>query len=141
MPSTVVREMVDYLKTNFPAETIKGGFLSDGEGVPDRLIAVTELTGDEPPAETFVGFGKGPKLNMELPNLSIRCREAKDCYEDSRELAETLYQFLHNQVGITLGGARYSVIEATSPPFPVGTDEQARWIIGIDIRCWKKKSI
>ncbi len=133
--------MVDFLTTNFPAEDIRGGFLSDGEGVPDRTVAVMELTGDPPPAETFVGFGKGPKLNMESPNLSIRCREGADCYEDSRELAEDVYQFLHNQVGVTLGGARYSLIEALSPPFPVGTDSSSRWIIGIDIRCWKKKSI
>jgi hypothetical protein len=133
--------MVDFLKTNFPGEDIRGGFMPDGESVPDRIVAVAELPGDPPPAETFVGFGKGPKLNMEVPALSIRCREAKDCYEDSRELAEDMYQFLNNQVGVILGGVRYSLIEAIAPPFLVGSDSSARWIIGVDIKCWKKKSI
>lgn len=135
-----VREIVDFIKTNFPAETIRGGYLPDGEGIPDRVVAVVEIAGDESPAETFVGSGRGPKLNMELPSFGIRCREGEDCYEDARELAEDIYQFLHNQVGVTLSGTRYSVIEAVGPPFNVGIDEQARWIIGFDIRCWKKKS-
>ena len=137
---TVVREVVDFLSTNFPAETIRGGFMPDGEGVDDRIVAVIEPAGEEPPAETFVGSGRGPKLSMELPNLSIRCRTPKDCYEDARDLAESIYQFLHNQVGITLSGTRYSLIEAIQPPFNIGTDEQGRWTIGFDIRCWKKSS-
>lgn len=138
--ATAVREIVDYLATNFPAETVRGGFMPDGEGIDDRIVAVLEPTGDEPPAETFVGRGRGPKLNMELPRLSIRCRTPKDCYEDSRELAESLFQFLHNQVGVTLSGTFYNVIEAVSSPFTIGTDEQGRWISGFEIRCWKKES-
>ena len=137
--ATPLREIVDFLTTNFPAETIRGGFMPDGEGVDDRIVAVIEISGDEPPAETFVG-SNGPKLNMESPNFSIRCRTPKDCYEDARELAEDVYVFLHNQVAITLGGTRYSLIEALQSPSPVGTDEQGRWILGFDIRCWKKKT-
>lgn len=137
---TVVREVVDFLAVNFPAETIRGGFMPDGEGVDDRIVAVLEPAGEEPPAETFVGAGRGPKLNMELPVLSIRCRTPKDCYEDSRELADTMFQFLHNQVDVTLSGTRYAVIEATSSPFTIGTDEQGRWISGFEVRCWKKAS-
>lgn len=136
--ATPVREMVDFISANFPAETIRGGYLPDGEGIPDRVVAVTELPGDEPPAETFVGRGRGPKLNMESPNFGIRCREGEDCYEDSAELARDIYLFLHNQVGVTLSGTFYTLIEALGPPFNVGIDEQARWVIGFDIRCWKK---
>lgn len=138
--ATVVREIVDFLTTNFPGETIRGGFMPDGEGIPDRIVAVVEVPGDEPPAETFVGRGRGPKLNMESPNLQIRCRTPKDKYEDSRDLSESIFQFLHNQVGITLGGTKYNVIEALTSPFNLDTDEEGRWITGFDIRCWKKKS-
>jgi hypothetical protein len=138
--ATVVTEIVDFLTTNFPGETIRGGFMPDGEGIDDRIVAVVEIAGEEPPAETFVGAGRGPKLNMELPNLGIRCRTPKDCYEDSRQLAEDIYVFLHNQVAVILGGTRYAVIEAIQAPYNIGTDEQGRWICGFDFRCWKKKS-
>ena len=138
--ATPIREVVDFLSTNFPAETIRGGFMPDGEGVDDRIVAVVDIPGDEPPAETFVGAGRGPKLNMEAPNFGIRCRTPKDCYEDARELAEDIYVFLHNQVAVTLSGTRYSLIQALQPPFNLGLDEQARWTVGFDIRCWKKKT-
>ena len=136
---TVVRDIVDFLTTNFPAETVRGGYMPTGneDTAPNRVIAVVEATGEEPPAETFVGRGRGPKLNMELPNLQIMCRDEVDCYEEARELADDVYQFLHNQVGITIGGTRYAVIETLQPPFNLGIDVQGRWIIGFNIRCWK----
>lgn len=136
--ATVVRDIVDFLTTNFPTETIRGGFLSDGADAPNRMVAVNEPLGEEPPAETFVGKGRGPKLNMELPNLQILCRDAPDSYENARQLADDVYQFLHNQVGITIGGTRYAVIEALQAPFNLGIDEQGRWIIGFNVRCWKR---
>ncbi len=138
--ATPIREIVDFISAEFPAETVRGGFMPDGEGVDDRIVAVIGIAGDEPPAETFVGSGRGPKLNMEAPNFSIRCRTPEDCYEDAEELAQDIYLFLHNLVGVTLGGTRYSLIESIQPPFNLGTDEQARWIVGFDIRCWKKKT-
>lgn len=133
--ATTLNDLHTYLTAQFPAETIRAGFLPTS---PDRVVGMIERTGDEPPAETFVGTGKGPKLNMEKPNIQILIRTTQDAYEAARDLADSIYQGLHNLVGVTLSGTRYALIEALHPPFNVGIDEQGRWLIGFNIACWKR---
>ena len=135
--ATPVREMVDFIASNFGGETVRGGFQPTD---PDRVITVTEVAGDEPPAETFVGAGRGPKLNIESPNFQILCRTAPDCYEDAAELAYDVYVLLHNQVRVTLGSTSYALIEALQPPFNLGIDEDGRYSCGFNIRCWKEQT-
>ena len=121
--ANVLDDLHTLLTGLFPAETIKKGFLPTD---PDRVTALVERFGEEPPAETFVGKGKGPKLNMELPNIQLLIRTVEDSYEDSRNLAESFYR------------ARYAAIEVNHPPFNIGIDEQGRWLMGFTIRCWKR---
>lgn len=132
--ATILDDLYTFLSTEFPAEVIKAGYLPTA---PDRVVGMIERVGDEPPAETFVGKGRGPKINMERPNIQILCRDKADLYDEPRKLSQDLYDLLHNQVGIELSGTRYALIEAMQPPYNVGTDEQARWLIGFNIVCWK----
>jgi len=133
--ATVTDDLHTYLSAQFPAETIRTGFLPTD---PDQVIGIIERPGGEPPAETFVGRGRGPTLHMELPNIQIIVRTPKDQYKASRDLADLVFHAVHNLVGITISGTRYAVIEATQSPYNIGIDEQGRWLIGFGLRCWKR---
>jgi len=135
--ATILDDLHAFLTIELPAEEIRAGYLPT---TPDRVVGMIERVGDEPPAETFVGKGRGPKLNMEKANIQILCRDEPDLYDGARKLAQAAYDILHNQVGVVLSGTRYALIEALHPPYNVGTDEQARWLIGFNIMCWKGPS-
>lgn len=133
--ATVTDDLYTYLAAQFPTETFQIGFLQPD---PDRAIALVERPTGAGEAETFVGPGRGPKINMEQPTIQILVRTPPDDYRASRQLADDLYQALHNLTTLVLSGTRYALIEATQPPYNVGIDEQGRWLIAFGITCWKR---
>lgn len=118
--------------TNPPTGIYKGYLPAD----PDEVIGLIEVEGAEA-LDTF-GMTAGD-IKVERPALKILIRAAQDDYEAARIIAENTYKELHGITNQTLGGgARYLTVEAISPPFNQGTDDNGRFLIGFTVLCWKE---
>jgi hypothetical protein len=119
-------------KKNPPTAIYKGHLPPD----PDEVIGLIELEGDTP-IDTL-GMTKGD-IKVERPQLRIMVRSPRNDYERGRIIAENAYKQLHGVTDQTVGGgARYLTIEALTPPFNLGADDNGRWLIGFSIFIWKE---
>jgi hypothetical protein len=138
MPSTLTdltKYLADQMSTSWTAgENIFSGRLPNE---PDTCIALIEILGFEPPAETFGASGDG--FNMERPQIQVVSRAGKKDYEVARTNAETAYQKLRSKYGTlsTSSGVNYHLLRIRSSPYYQGEDENSRHIMSFTIDVWK----
>ncbi len=86
---------------------------------PDNAVSVLETSGLAP---LFAHNISG--VNVEQPTFQVYTRNGS--YSAARQKAEDIYQFLNQQVNVTLGGIRYPRIVALQAPFSIGRDDNHR---------------
>lgn len=118
--------------SNDPAWPIYLGGMFPG----DRDDAITLAEGPGEPPLDEMGSTVGA-VAAEAPSLVVQVRSAS--YQTARSKAEAAWTKLHKYSG-TLSGVRYLLIEARQSPFPVGRDEDGRWIIGCNYSVAKERS-
>jgi hypothetical protein len=103
---------------------------------PDTPDACTILL--ERPSAAPIGTHDN-LIAQEQPRLQVVCRGAANDYLGPRQQAEKVYQQLAQIINQTLSGTRYLLV-IPSPPFPIGRDESARWLIGCNAEVLKNPS-
>ncbi len=103
---------------------------------PDTVTVLTEYGGVAP---TMVQGQALPVI--EYPRVQIRTRGAAYDYEAARLRIERVYQFLVARQHETVsGGARYMAWLPVQTPFPIGQDDNHRWIFAVNVEVWKEVS-
>jgi hypothetical protein len=103
---------------------------------PDTCIALIEVLGFEPPAETF---GASGSFNWERPQIQIVSRAGKLDYETARTNSETAYQKLRSVYGTlsTSSGVEFHLLDIRSSPYYQGEDDNSRHILSFTVDVWK----
>ena len=128
--------LADQMSTSWTAGTnIFAGRLPNS---PDTCIALIEILGFEPPAETF--GASGTNFNIERPQIQVVSRAGQKDYQEARTNAETAYQSLRSKYGTlsTSSGVNYHMLQIRSSPYYQGEDENSRHIISFTIDVWKQ---
>lgn len=101
---------------------------------PNTVLVVTE-TGGVSPSHVF---GQGLPA-IEYPRVQIRARGEPDDYRAPRLLIERAYQLLVQRGAETItGGARYLRWVPLQMPFPLGQDDNRRWVMAVNFEVWKE---
>jgi len=98
------------------------GWLPD---TPDTCVAVIEGIGDE----ALETLGSTSSTNMEQPALQIICRGAPDDYNTPRIKAEAVKAALQDVANQVLTSTLYYRIRMRHPPWPMGKDENKRFML------------
>lgn len=102
---------------------------------PDLAISILP-TVSAPPDAIFNESTPG----MERPRVQIRVRgEAKD-YSVPRILIECIYRALANRGGFTVNSTKYADLSPVQQPFPLGMDNNSRWVFAVNFEAWKEPS-
>lgn len=138
--TTVLRDMANYLanqSTSWIAGTnLFAGFLPDK---PNTCIALIEVLGFEPPAETM----GGSDVNVERPQIQVVSRSEQMDYETARTNSKWAYKTLRNKLSTALGstsGTHYLAILPRTSPYYQGEDDNARHVITFTLDVWKEPS-
>lgn len=139
MAATVVEEDIGGYLSSLTTTWTEGrniflGFMPDK---PNECIAVIDVLGFEPPAETM---GRSD-INVERPQIQIACRGPANDYQTPRLNAKWAYKNLRNLVSTSLGSdTHYLYIGTRSSPYYQGEDENSRHFVGFTLDVWKEPS-
>ena len=100
---------------------------------PDASVCIYEWGGQQ--NEKAFASGPGQAL-LERPSFQVLVRGTREnittgAYSTARALAESIYRKLDGYSG-TLSGTVYKLIECTSNPYYIKTDENSRPHLGMD---------
>ena len=126
---TVLDDLYTFLNANTSGLFISNGRLID---TPSTCIALIEILGFEPPAETF-----GSRVNIERPQIQIVSRAGKHDYKTARDNAETVYAAIR-QASTTISGTKYFNLAIRSSPHFQGEDDNSRYVITFTVDAWKE---
>lgn len=102
---------------------------------PDECVVLREYPGTLG-RYTFGVIG----VTTEAPRVQIVCRGAREDYATPRDTAETIYQALSAVANQSLSSTRYLSVTPLQPPFPLGTDANARVSIVFNVAIEKAVS-
>lgn len=126
-------EIANYLQTAGLGEVDQDLF----KGVrPDDPAICTTLA--ERPSMPPIGTQENA-IRLERPRIQVVCRGGADDYLGPRSQAELIYRSLALIRGMTLGTAQYIAV-IPSPPFLVGRDANARYLICVNAEVTKTPS-
>lgn len=101
---------------------------------PDLCIAVMDYQGG--PAVTFFG-----SLTVnENPRVQVKVRGAADEYDIPRTRIEHIYQAFMDRGAFTVNSTRYLNIGPVQPPFPLGKDDNNRWVFVVNFDVMKERT-
>ena len=103
---------------------------------PDTPDVCTTLS--ERPSMPPIGT-QDSSIRLERPRIQIVCRGLPNDYLAPRQQAEKVYRALSLIRSTILGGASY-VACIPSPPFPIGRDDSARYLICVNAEVTKTPS-
>jgi hypothetical protein len=122
----LIFNLIQYLRTQFPTETIYADVLhltAGQESVPDRCIVVKDTGGTE---QAWTNYSE--------PTIQILTRDTNN--PGARKLAYDIYFKIKSRFGLILpsiavGGITYPAIETAQiipiqKPFPLGADKNGR---------------
>jgi hypothetical protein len=119
----MIYQFVQYLKNNFPAETIYTNY--ELANSPDRILLVKESGGPIVPRVLFAS-----------PVIQIIARDIDTT--GARVLSYDIYDLINDVYGlvlpaVTVDGETYASIQlaqisANQSPYPFGVDEQGRYV-------------
>lgn len=131
-------DLTTYLASQMSTSWVAGTNIFAGRipNSPDTCIALIEILGFEPPAETF---GASGSFNIERPQIQVVSRAGQKDYQVARTNAETAYQSLRSKYGTlsTSSGVNYHLLAIRSSPHYEGEDENSRHIITFTVDVWK----
>jgi hypothetical protein len=109
-------------------------------GVPWLIYKAGEVPGEADAISLNESPGEGPLHAMgetvaELPHLQVIARSLS--YLTARTKAAALWTALNNYRGTPVA-TRYLGIELLHSPFPVGRDNNARWLLAFNCRVTKE---
>jgi len=138
--ASVLDDLAIYIHAQSTTFTI-GGKLWKGRvpDTPDECVALIEILGFEPPAETF---GPSGSFNWERPQIQVISRAGRDAYKTARTNAETVYKILRSVHNNTTGinGTKYHLLSIRSSPYYQGEDDNSRHMISFTVDVWKDPS-
>jgi len=119
----MIYNLIQYLKTNFPAEIIYANY--ELANSPDRIILIKETGGPIVPRVKFAS-----------PVIQVMCRDIDTV--KARMISYDIYDLINDVYGlvlpaVTIDGETYASIQlaqisANQQPYPFGVDEQGRYV-------------
>jgi len=111
------------------------GRMPDGPGASDRMVALIE-TGGQPPLF---------HVNVNRPTWQVVVRGAvmvdvSTAYEEARQQAQDVLDYLHGKKDVTLSGVRYALIRAEQEPFYSGDDANQRPVFPCNYMAWREST-
>lgn len=98
---------------------------------------ITVAAGPSDPPIDAMGSAVGA-IVAEEDALVVQVRSEN--YATAEAKAQAAWNVLHKYGNDSLSGTRYLYIEARQVPFPIGRDDNGRWIIGFNCSVTKEKS-
>jgi hypothetical protein len=129
----ILIEIAAFLQAQGIGEVDHDIFMGARPETPDACLTVAERP-SLPPMSI-----QGNLLAMERPRLQIICRGAADDYLGPRTLAERAYRALALILNSTLTNTYYQSV-IPSPPFVIGRDANARYLICVNAEVTKNPS-
>lgn len=128
-------ELVSWLVTDgigVSGTTLFYGIMPD---TPDLCVTLFEYPGL--PNEVTLG---STEVNLEIPNVQVVVRGAKQDYDTPRLLIHNVVKSFTKIGETTLLGVRYHAVLARQAPFQVSPDQNFRHIFKCNFRVWKDPS-
>lgn len=108
-------------------------FLGAMPDAPDVCVVVTE-SGGWPPLDFFSEASPG----LERPRAQVRTRGVAHDYETPRLAAERVARELHARGAFVVNSTRYLDLRMVQTPFPLGKDDNHRWIFAVNMEALKE---
>lgn len=109
-------------------------FRGDLPPSPDGVAAVNEYPGGA--AVTFFGT----RSINERPRVQILVRGVAYDSQTPRLRIERIYQALMDRGAFTVNSTRYMALEPVQPPFPMGKDDNKRWVYAVNFAVTKERT-
>lgn len=101
----------------------------------DEVVSIAESTSD-PPTDTM-----GATVGLVVAeNAALVVQTRSHDYTTAEARARLAWNALHKLGNVTLSGTRYLLVLARQAPFPIGRDDEGRWLIGFNCAVTKEKS-
>lgn len=97
---------------------------------PDACVSVYDTGGIEPD----IG------ADLYYPTFQVRIRGSRGDYQTSRNLSESILQFLHKKVVTVAGSAKYLAIFAVTDILFIARDEKDRPLFSINFRTMRTQT-